>query len=231
MEFIFLAAGIVSGIFITWLVLRERLRVLNSYDPNLVNELSAHKAALEKESDYLKEQVQETKSELDKKQTELVSISGNLAASNTDRQHLNQRLAEQQIEIKNMHEQLKKDFENLANSILEEKSQRFTKQNKENLELTLAPLKDRIKEFQEKVEKANTDGIERNSSLLEQIKTLKETNLQMSKETLNLTKALKGENKTQGNWGEMVLERILESSGLVKGQEYRTQVAIRSSCI
>ncbi len=225
MEFIFLGAGIIAGVFITWLIFRERLYILKNHDPNLVNELSAQKAALEKESEYLKEQVQETKIELDKKHTELVTISGNLAASNTDRQHLNQRLAEQQIEIKNMHEQLKKDFENLANSILEEKSQRFTKQNKENLELTLAPLKDRIKEFQEKVEKANTDGIERNTSLLEQIKTLKETNMQMSKETLNLTKALKGENKTQGNWGEMVLERILESSGLVKGQEYRTQVA------
>ena len=117
-------------------------------------------------------------------------------------------------------------FKNLANEILEEKTKKFTDQNKINLSEILNPLKEKITEFEKKVESTNKESIERNSALKEQISGLKELNLQITKEAENLTKALKGESKTQGNWGEFILESILEKSGLTKGEQYDVQVSV-----
>ena len=126
-------------------------------------------------------------------------------------------------EIEGLQEKFTKEFENLANKILEEKSNKFTVQNKENIKNILDPLEKKIKDFEEKVDKTHKESIDYHSALRQQILGLKELNAQMSKETLNLTKALKGDSKTQGNWGELVLERVLEKSGLEKDREYFVQ--------
>ena len=127
-----------------------------------------------------------------------------------------------------MHEKLQIQFKNLANEILDEKTKKFTDQNKTHLFDILNPLKDKIAEFEKKVEQTNKESIERNSALKEQISGLKELNQQITKEAENLTKALKGESKTQGNWGEFILESILEKSGLAKGEQYLRASARRS---
>ncbi len=137
--------------------------------------------------------------------------------------NLQQKLAENKGEVEKLNEKFSKEFENLANKILDEKSSKFTEQNKENIKNILSPLQEKIKGFEDKVEKTHKESIDYHAALRQQILGLKELNMQMSKETLNLTKALKGDNKMQGNWGELVLERVLEKSGLEKDREYFVQ--------
>ncbi len=137
--------------------------------------------------------------------------------------NLEQKLDEQKTEVEKIQEKFTKEFENLANKILEEKSEKFTKQNKENIETILNPLQEKIKTFEKKIEDTHKESIDRHAMLRQQIIGLKELNEKMSTEAVNLTKALKGDSKMQGNWGELVLERVLEKSGLEKNREYFVQ--------
>jgi DNA recombination protein RmuC len=146
-----------------------------------------------------------------------------LATIKADYNNLEQRLKMQQVDLENSQKRMQTEFENLANKILEEKSKKFVEQNKNNLSDILQPLKERLFEFQTKVEQTNKESIDRNSTLIAQIKQLSELNTRMSKEAENLTRALKGDSKKQGDWGEVILERILEESGLEKNREYFTQ--------
>lgn len=138
-------------------------------------------------------------------------------------QNLQLKYEENQKDVEKLQEKFTKEFENLANKILEEKSTKFTEKNKENLASILNPLKEKIEGFEKKVETTHKESIDYHAALRQQILGLKEINAQMSKETLNLTKALKGDSKAQGNWGELVLERVLEKSGLEKDREYFVQ--------
>ena len=137
--------------------------------------------------------------------------------------NLQQKLTEQKTEIEGLQEKFKETFENLANRIFDEKTTKFSEQSKSNLQEILNPLKERISEFQNKVEQSNKESIDRNAALRQQLLSLKEMNQQMSQDAQNLVKALKGDTKAQGDWGEIQLERILERSGLRKGEEYTIQ--------
>jgi len=133
----------------------------------------------------------------------------------------------QQEELMNMRSQLNKDFQVLANQILEEKTLRFTTTNRENMEAILKPLNEKLVEFKTKVEETYDKESKQRFSLEERIRELVALNNQISEDANNLTKALKGNNKIQGNWGEMILESILEKSGLKKGEEYYIQETLR----
>lgn len=133
------------------------------------------------------------------------------------------QLRVQQVELLNTRNQLNKDFQVLANQILEEKTTRFTDVNKSNMEAILKPLNEKLAEFKTKVEETYDKESKQRFSLEERIRELVALNNQISEDANNLTKALKGNNKIQGNWGEMILESILEKSGLKKGEEYFTQ--------
>lgn len=150
-------------------------------------------------------------------------INMQLARRNSEYESLEMRNREQKAEVEKLQEKFTKEFENLANKILDEKSTKFTKQNKESLEIILNPLQEKIKSFEKRVEDTHKESIDRHAMLRQQIIGLKELNEQMSKEATNLTKALKGDSKLQGNWGELVLERVLEKSGLEKDREYFVQ--------
>ena len=136
---------------------------------------------------------------------------------------LSQKNLEQKAEVEKLQEKFTKEFENLANKILDEKSEKFTKQNKLNIENILTPLDKKIKEFEKKVEENQKQSFGINAALKEQLRLLQEQNLKITQEAENLTKALKGDSKMQGNWGELVLERVLEKSGLEKDREYIVQ--------
>ncbi|WP_435622714.1 DNA recombination protein RmuC [Flagellimonas sp.] len=140
-----------------------------------------------------------------------------------DLENLRQKHAEQKEELEKLQEKFTKDFEILANKILEDKSKKFTESNKQNIENILTPLNKKIKEFEEKVEKSQKENISIHSALREQLLNLQNQNLKITQEAENLTKALKGDSKMQGNWGELVLERVLEKSGLEKDREYSVQ--------
>jgi DNA recombination protein RmuC len=129
----------------------------------------------------------------------------------------------------NLKKQVVLQFENLAQKIFEEKSTRFSDQNHKQISTLLDPLKERIKDFEKKVEDTYSQERFERGHLKGEISKLIELNQTMSKEAHNLVLALKGENKTQGNWGEFILENILERSGLRKGEEYFTQETLRGS--
>ena len=175
----------------------------------------------------LKEQIKKTeyalKKERDEIRREKEFLSNELTRKNSEYENLAIRNKEQKEEVNKLQEKFSLEFENLANKILEEKSNRFTEQNKENIKNILSPLQERITTFEKKVEETHKENIITHASLKQQIVGLKDLNTQMSKETLNLTRALKGDNKVQGNWGELVLERVLEKSGLEKDREYVVQ--------
>ena len=158
--------------------------------------------------------------ELQNDKNQLIGLKSQLSAQNENLQKL---LDSQKEEITKMQEVAKTEFQNLANKILEEKTLKFTEQNQQNLKNILNPLQEKITDFEKKVENTHKESIDDHAALRQQIIGLKDLNVQMSKETVNLTKALKGDSKIQGNWGELVLERVLEKSGLEKGREYEIQ--------
>lgn len=140
-----------------------------------------------------------------------------------------ERLTEQERAINDIQQKFQLEFQNVANKLLDEKSQKFVETNRANLDVLLNPLKENIKAFEEKVDKVyNMEAAERNT-LKGVITQLMDLNKLISNEAQNLTKALKGDNKKQGNWGEVILERVLERSGLVKDQEYRMQVSLQGA--
>ena len=192
--------------------------------------LDKEKSALEFEVSKQKETLKGTEITIEDLQSELRYIQKekeNLISDKirleTEFKNVTEKLENNKEEVEKLQEKFTNNFEVLANKILEEKSTKFTQQNKESLKIILNPLQEKIKVFEDKVDKTHKESIDYHAALRQQILGLKELNQQMSKETLNLTKALKGDNKTQGNWGELVLERVLEKSGLEKDREYYVQ--------
>ncbi|MDQ6472299.1 DNA recombination protein RmuC [Flavobacterium sp. LHD-80] len=188
-----------------------------------INQLQLQREQFESEKNNFQKQVQLINSEKENIRTEKDSLAIQLSKKEVDFENLWERHKEQKAEITELQEKFTKEFENLANKILEEKSAKFTEQNSENMKNILLPLQDKIQGFEQKVEQTHKESIDYHAALRQQIVGLSEMNAQMSKETLNLTKALKGDTKMQGNWGELVLERVLEKSGLEKGREYEVQ--------
>jgi DNA recombination protein RmuC len=140
-----------------------------------------------------------------------------------------EKIQEQKIEVEQIRKDFQLEFQNVANKLLDEKSQKFVETNRTNLDILLNPLKENIKAFEDKVDKVyNMEAAERNT-LKGVITQLMDLNRLISTEASNLTKALKGDNKKQGNWGEVILERVLERSGLVKDREYRLQASLVTS--
>ena len=197
----------------------------NAEKSNLEGQLTSQSHQLAE----LKSSIQNLQIEKQKTQTEKEEFAILLAKKENDFDNLLDRTKEQKEEINLLQEKFSKEFENLANKILEEKTQKFTEQNKENLKNILSPLQDKILHFEKKVEDTHKESIDYHAALRQQIVSLSEMNAQMSKETINLTKALKGDSKMQGNWGELVLERVLEKSGLEKGREYEVQQAFTTA--
>ncbi len=187
------------------------------------NQLQLQKEQFENEKRSFEKLLQLNNSEKESIRTEKDSLAIQLSKKEVDFENLWERHKEQKGEITELQEKFTKEFENLANKILEEKSAKFTEQNSENMKNILLPLQDKIHVFEQKVDQTHKESIDYHAALRQQIIGLSELNVQMSKETLNLTKALKGESKMQGNWGELVLERVLEKSGLEKGREYEVQ--------
>ncbi|PIF59177.1 DNA recombination protein RmuC [Flavobacterium sp. 2] len=193
------------------------------------NQLQVQKEQQENEKLTFQKQLQLSNQEKESIRTEKDSLAIQLSKKEVDFENLWERHKEQKTEITELQDKFTKEFENLANKILEEKSVKFTEQNNVNMKNILLPLQDKIQGFEKKVEQTHKESIDYHAALRQQIIGLSEMNAQMSKETLNLTKALKGDSKIQGNWGELVLERVLEKSGLEKGREYEVQQSFVTS--
>lgn len=197
---------------------------------DLKNEFSRVSAEYASLSSQLHEQKQlysrqalQNESLLDEKQ-QLYAKNAELSAVN---ESLQQLLETRKQEITKIQEESKIQFENLAGRILEEKTEKFTALNQLNLKNILDPFQEKISELKNRVNEAYEKENKERFSLAEKVKELAELNQQISEDAKKLTRALKGESKTQGNWGEMILESILEKSGLVKGREYFLEHELR----
>jgi len=215
METLYLVVALAGGFIIAWFVSSSKIKKLSNENSKLLE----RSGLLEKEKEA---QSTELKGERGK----VIELNSSLASLNSDYSNLQQKLIEQKAEIEKLQEKFTMEFENLANRIFEEKGKAFTETNKANLTQILDPLKEKIKDFEKRVEESNKDNIDRHASLRQQLQMLKDMNQEITKEAKNLTEALKGQSKTQGNWGEFILESILEKSGLVKGREYVVQESL-----
>jgi DNA recombination protein RmuC len=226
--------GAYIGVTISKLKSKSEQSTLEERNSNLQQLLNDIKMQAETDLQNVREnhteQLTELKGSIDKMDSDREDIrkekellNSELTRTQTEFENLFEKNQEQKAEVEKLQEKFTKEFENLANKILDEKSSKFTLQNKENIDAILKPLQDKIQNFEKRVEETNKEDINRTADLRRQILGLKELNEQMSKETTNLTKALKGDTKMQGNWGEMILERVLERSGLKKDSEYFVQ--------
>ncbi|GEM68272.1 DNA recombination protein RmuC [Sphingobacterium mizutaii NBRC 14946 = DSM 11724] len=157
------------------------------------------------------------------------SVERSLEGTNAYLQAQQEKFAEQRQEMENMKVQFNNEFQVMANKILEEKSFKFTQLNQQNISLVLDPLKEKIKTFEEKVEKSYQQESAERNVLKGVVEQLMQQSMQIKDEANNLAKALKGDNKKQGNWGEVILERVLERSGLIKDQEYKLQASVQEA--
>ena len=236
MEILYIILAFILGAVLTYFIVKSSSVSRKNYDElnqnfsqkeaefnKILAEISAEnksqKQKIAEQQELNQKQSIEIK-ELQNDKNQLIGLKSQLAAQNENLQKL---LDSQKEEIAKMQEVAKTEFQNLANKILEEKTLKFTEQNQQNLKNILNPLQEKITDFEKKVENTHKESIDYHAALRQQIIGLKDLNLQMSKETVNLTKALKGDSKIQGNWGELVLERVLEKSGLEKGREYEIQ--------
>jgi len=215
------------GVFIGKLIFSARFQSEKiSLEEKLIastNQLNQQKEQFLIEKVTSEKQLEFSQTEKESIRNEKDSLAIQLSKKEVDFENLWQRNKEQKEEVEKLQEKFTKEFENLANKILDEKSNKFTEQNKENMKNILSPLQEKIQLFEKRVDDTHKESIDYHAALRQQILGLREMNIQMSKETLNLTKALKGDSKMQGNWGELILERVLEKSGLEKDREYFVQ--------
>jgi DNA recombination protein RmuC len=211
-----LVIGIVLAYIITKLKFEKTTSALEERSKTLINE------KLEKENSISELQ---KSVELIRNEKEVLKID--LTKKDAEINYLQTKLKDHLAEVEKLQEKFAKDFEILASKILDEKSGKFTAKNKENIEQILNPLQEKIKAFEKKVEDTHKESIVKQSALQQQIISLKELNEQMSKDAVNLTKALKGDSKKQGDWGEFQLETILEKAGLQKEVHFTTQSGFR----
>ena len=236
-------ASIVFGGFIGFVIsnLRNKatLNPLQEKNNQLNLQFENYKEQIQQQILQLKEQSRETKEAIEKQfhdacaerekiREEKDQLQIRLTAKSSEYSNLEEKLNDQKGELEKLQEKFTKEFENLANKILDQKSEKFTSLNKENIQNILNPLQEKIKHFEEKVEKNSNDFIARHAELGKQLQYLNDQNLKISEEATNLTRALKGDTQKQGNWGEMILESVLEKSGLRKDQEYFTQQSFTS---
>ncbi|CAN5864145.1 DNA recombination protein RmuC [soil metagenome] len=234
LNFLYLIAGICIGGIISWLFLRGKNTVtqidprtaeLDRQNAGLTAQLNALTDERKRAEENQKVSVVKLEADLESERNKVSVLTDHLARKEAELDAIEKRLHEQKAELENLQKQFTEKFENLANRIFEEKSKKFTEQNKTQLDDLLKPLGEKIKDFEKKVTDVYTDETKERATLKGEITKLFELNQQMAKEANNLTRALKGETKTQGNWGELILETILEKSGLKRGYEYLAQGA------
>jgi DNA recombination protein RmuC len=225
MDYLMLMSGVIVGVLTGFFYSQSRNKARTAPEQLELQKLSAELLAA-------KQLLQQRNEDYEVLKIEIATVRGdlNLSIESTatwkgQAASLNEKLESQKAELEEIQGRFQHEFRNLAGQLLEEKSKKFTEVNRENMDAILKPLREKLGEFEKKVEESHKEGLLKNEALLTQLNNLQQLNLQMSKEAENLTKALKGDNKAQGNWGEFILESVLEKSGLVKDREYSIQAS------
>jgi len=231
-EVIFIVVGFL-GILIGWLLGTARQKgKLGSEILELNKRLSASESDLINLQTIIEQNKQQAAADmklLSEKQDLLYEAKRNVIMFEAENRSLLEKLENQKAELEKLYETIKLEFQNVANRIFDEKTRSFNELSSERLNTILNPLNTNLKEFKDRVNEVYDKEAKERFSLTKEISNLMELNRKISDEANNLTLALKGDSKSQGNWGEMILENILEASGLRKGEEYFIQETIRSS--
>lgn len=232
MELMFLLVGLMVGFALAWFIrkppaasdLAGDVSLLRAQLMKAVEEGSAARSAYE----LIQSEKIKLNENLNQLQDRLFRLNADYSTSETMNKALKEKLDEKLSDMNLLQEKFKNEFEVLANRILEDKSKKFTEQNSANLDQILKPFQQKIKDFETRVDKAFHEEMRDKISLREEVKKLYDLNQKITQETQSLTHALKGDSKKQGNWGEFVLEKVLERSGLENNREYRTQVVTKN---
>jgi DNA recombination protein RmuC len=223
-QIVYLFIGLLLGALVAWFIAKYHFTI--SSNVLTLEDLAqqyVHKAvhqALQEQADLYKEDIAE-------KESELRELTSAFSAKQQNCIHLEERLMEHKAEVEVLQQRFQLEFENVANRLLEEKSQRFARQNEKQLQDILSPLREKIKDFEDGVEKRFIEETKDKVSLRKEIEQLRDLNIQLSQDANNLVSALKGDSKTQGDWGEIRLELLLEKSGLTKDLHFTTQSSFK----
>ena len=222
--------GCITGLLVMWLISRNKLNQYSNSNSELERKLAVEMEKNESKTyriDELNDVIKDRENNQKELQKQLESSKVSLAQLTTRLDAERQQSAEKIVLLEQAEKKMVDAFENLSNKILEEKSKKFTDQNKTHIGEILNPLREQLGDFRKKIEDVYDKETKDRLSLYHEITNLKSLNEQMSRDAINLTNALKGESKTRGNWGEVILERVLENSGLRNGQEYEVQGSYR----
>ena len=203
------AGALLLGALLTFLIMRSR------------------QARTDAQLHILEEQLSKAEKQLTEQTEQIRQLTAELAATQADKQNMQEKLQKQLEEAEQMQKRLTTEFENIANRLMQKQQEELAMHNKEQIGNILQPLNDKIKDFREQVSNAFSQETREKVSLQAELKRLLELNQTLSEDAVNLTNALKGDVKRQGNWGEFVLEKVLEASGLRKGIEYEREVVVR----
>jgi len=240
MEYLYIGIGILKGFIIGWLVMRKKvnqqatlkreelLKQENTFIKEK-SELSHKQSVLEERAINLQREKDDLNDVLIFEREKNEKLTRSVSISATERKNLEERLENQKQELEELQKKFTTEFENIATKILKENTKEFTTSNQKNMSDIMGPIKEKLQSFEKKVEETYDRELRDKISLKEEVKKLYDLNSKISDEANNLTKALKGDVKKQGNWGEVVLERILERSGLTKGEEYDREVVMQNS--
>ena len=227
MEFVYLIVGVIVGGLLGYLwaarrsvSLRSELQMNQQHAQDL---LKAEKERTELLTEQYRKETERLRGQLDELSGKWAEAGRALATSQAERRNLEERLENQKEEVEKLRKQLNTEFENMANRIFQQKTEAFSRLSSETLSNLLKPFGENLKEFKHQVEEVYDKESKQRFSLEDRIKELMQLNKQISDDANNLTRALKGDSKTQGNWGEMILESILQNSGLREGEEYFRQ--------
>ncbi len=219
MQIIYLLAGAVTGFLIGYLFLSLKLKSGEKMSLEVSKESEIKLAQFEERALHLQTENSELRNNLEEVETQKEQHIQQLAQAEEKITNLHEKLATQKKEMEDLQKKLTTEFENIANKILERNSEKFTAANQKNINEVLNPLKEKINLFEKKVEDTYQKGLKDQTDLRAELKKLYDLNSKISQEANNLTRALKGDVKKQGSWGEVVLERILERSGLNEGEQ------------
>ncbi len=226
MNILFFMAGAAAGFLITFLYLKFRTTQAENRELALRAEYEKELVRQEEKLGFLQAERDQYAGGLERAASEKEEQIRKLSSAETELASLQEKLLVQKKEVEELQKKFTTEFENVANRILKQNSEEFTQVNQKNISGILEPLKEKIQLFGNKVQETYEKGLKDQTDLKAELKKLQDLNMKISDDANNLTRALKGDIKKQGNWGEVILERILERSGLAEGREYEKQFSM-----
>ena len=219
MFIVWILLGLTIGFIISWFFFQSRIQKEKEFASQQAQDSAVFKAGY----DNLQENFKALSKQFEAQSATILKLSNDVSSKDQIIKNLDDRIVERKQELGNLQDIIKKDFTNIANAVLEDRSSKLLNTANQSMDTIVKPLREKIEEFRKRVDEIYSDDTKERTSLKTEIEQLKGLNIQLSQDANNLVNALKGENKTQGNWGEIQLERILESAGLEKGIHYKLQ--------